>query len=170
MLSQKQVTKAAGVIGASTVVTRALGFVRDMVIALKFGAGMEADAYLVAFRIPSMLRRLVGEGALTVAFIPVFVEQRQQDKQQAWHLANTVITLLALILLGITIAGVFFTPYLVKLIAPGFADIPEKFALTTHLTRITFPYIFFISLAALAMGILNSLQHFLSSALAPVTK
>ena len=168
MSSRKQVTKAAGVVGLSTVVTRILGFLRDMVIALVFGAGMEADAYLVAFRIPSMLRRLVGEGALTVAFIPVFVEERQHSEERAWALTDSVITLLSILLIVMTVLGVLFTPYLVKLIAPGFDQIPEKFALTTHLTRITFPYIVFISLAALAMGVLNSLQHFLSPALAPM--
>ncbi len=168
MSLQKQVTRAAGVIGFATIITRTLGFLRDMVIALKFGAGLEADAYFVAFRIPSMLRRLVGEGALTAAFIPVFVEERQQSPERAWQLANTVITLLCIILALITFLGMVFTPYIVKIIAPGFDKVPEKFALTTTLTRITFPYIFFISLAALAMGILNSLQHFFSSALAPM--
>jgi putative peptidoglycan lipid II flippase len=168
MSSHKQVTQAAGVVGFSTVITRILGFLRDMVIALTFGAGMETDAYLVAFRIPSMLRRLVGEGALTVAFIPVFVEQWHQDEQRAWKFANTVATLLSLILISITLLGVLLTPYFVKLIAPGFTALPVKFALTTDLTRITFPYILFISLAALTMGILNSLQHFFAPALAPI--
>lgn len=167
MSSHKQVTKAAGVVGLSTVVTRILGFLRDMVIALIFGAGMEADAYFVAFRIPNTLRRLVGEGALTVAFIPVFVEARQQGEEKAWALAHTVITLLALLLITMTVLGILFTPAIIGVIAPGFKPSPEKFSLTIYLTRITFPYIFFISLAALAMGILNSLQHFLSSALAP---
>jgi putative peptidoglycan lipid II flippase len=168
MSSDTQVTKAAGVVGASTVVTRILGFLRDMVIARAFGAGMAADAYYVAFRIPNTLRRLVGEGALTVAFIPVFVEEHQQGKQRAWELAHAVITLLSLLLILITIFGILFTPFLISVIAPGFNQNPDKFALTIHLTRITFPYIFFISLAALAMGILNSLRHFLSAALAPV--
>ncbi len=167
MSSKKQVTKAAGVVGFSTVVTRILGFLRDMVIALIFGAGMAADAYFVAFRIPNTLRRLVGEGALTVAFIPVFVETRQQSEEKAWALTHAVITLLAILLLIMTAVGMFLTPAIISVIAPGFKTIPEKFALATCLTRITFPYIFFISLGALAMGILNSLQHFLSSALAP---
>ena len=167
MSSRKQVTKAAGVVGLATVVTRVLGFLRDMVIALIFGAGLEADAFFVAFRIPNILRRLVGEGALTVAFIPVFVEERQQSEERAWALANATITILALLLVLITTLGILLTPLIVKIIAPGFEDTPEKFAITVRLTRITFPYIFFISLGALAMGVLNSLQHFLSSALAP---
>ncbi len=168
MSSTKQITKAAGVVGVATVITRVLGFLRDMVIARAFGAGMEADAYFVAFRIPNILRRLVGEGALTVAFIPVFLEEHQRSEEQAWKLANAVFTLLSVILIVLSIVGVLFTPYIVKLIAPGFDSIPQKFDLTVQLTRITFPYILFISLAALAMGILNSKQHFLSPALAPV--
>ncbi|MDY0096473.1 MAG: murein biosynthesis integral membrane protein MurJ [Candidatus Vecturithrix sp.] len=168
MSSHKHVTKAAGIVGLSTVVTRVLGFIRDMVIALAFGAGMEADAYFVAFRIPSMLRRLVGEGALTVAFIPVFVEEHQQSEERAWALSHTVTTLLALFLIGLSLAGVVLMPFIVRGLAPGFQEIPEKFELTVYLTRITFPYILFISLAALAMGILNSLHHFLAPALAPI--
>lgn len=168
MSTHKQVTKAAGIVGLSTIVTRILGFIRDMVIASAFGAGMEADAYFVAFRIPSMLRRLVGEGALTVAFIPVFVEERQQSEERAWALSHTVMSLLILFLIGLSMAGVVFMPSIVRVLAPGFLEIPDKFALTTYLTRITFPYILFISLAALAMGILNSLQHFLAPALAPI--
>lgn len=167
MSSHKQVTRAAGVVGLSTVVTRILGFLREMVIAMLFGAGMEADAFFVAFRIPNTLRRLVGEGALTVAFIPVFVEERHQSEERAWALTHAVTTLLTLILISFTALGIFFTPFIIRVLAPGFNAIPEKFILAISLTRITFPYIFFISLGALAMGILNSLQHFLSSALAP---
>lgn len=167
MSTNAQVTRAAGVVGFSTAITRVLGFLRDMVIARMLGAGMEADAYLVAFRIPNMLRRLVGEGALTISFIPVFVEERQQSEERAWHLANTVMTLLAILLVVMTVVGVTCTPYIIQLLAPGFDRIPSKFALTVSLTRITFPYIFFISLAALGMGILNSLHHFLAPALAP---
>ncbi|MBD3308588.1 murein biosynthesis integral membrane protein MurJ [candidate division KSB3 bacterium] len=168
MASHKQVTRAAGVVGFATVITRIFGFLRDMVIALSFGAGMEADAYFVAFRIPNMLRRLVGEGALTVAFIPVFVEERQKGEHNAWELANTVATLLSLVLIVVTGVGILLSPWVIRVIAPGFTHNPEKFALTTSLTRLMFPYIFFISLAALAMGMLNSLQHFFSPALAPL--
>ncbi|PID58048.1 murein biosynthesis integral membrane protein MurJ [candidate division KSB3 bacterium] len=167
MSSRKQVTKAAGVVGLATMATRILGFVRDMVIALLFGASLEADAFFVAFRIPNILRRLVGEGALTAAFIPVFIEERHQSEERAWALTNTAITFLTVILLAIVVLGIIVTPLIVKIIAPGFEESPEKFSLTIRLTRITFPYIFFISLAALAMGVLNSQQHFLSSALAP---
>lgn len=168
MSSEKHVTKAAGVVGLATIATRISGFIRDMMIASALGAGMVADAYYVAFRIPNTLRRLVGEGALTIAFIPVFVEERQRSEADAWALANAVATFLTLILLVITISSMVFTPWIVRLIALGFDDIPEKFALTVRLTRMMFPYIFFISLGALAMGILNSLHHFFSPALAPL--
>jgi len=126
MSAHKHVTKAAGIVGLSTVVTRILGFIRDMVIALAFGAGMEADAYFVAFRIPSMLRRLVGEGALTVAFIPVFVEEHQQGEERAWALAHTVVTFLLIFLIGLSLAGILFMPSIVRVLAPGFLDIPEN--------------------------------------------
>ena len=167
MSSQKQITKAAGVIGLSTVVSRILGFVRDAVFAWLFGARMASDAFQVAFRIPNILRRLVGEGAMTAAFIPVFVEERQRSAEHAWAMTNAVITLLSVLLIGISVGGVLLTPFLIRLIAPGFHAIPEKFELTVYLTRITFPYIFFISLTALTMGILNALHHFLTPALGP---
>ncbi len=166
--AQTQVTKAAGVVGFATMITRISGFVRDMIVASKFGARTHADAFFVAFRIPNMLRRLVGEGALTVAFIPVFMAEREKGEEEAWALANAVMTLMALLLLGITVGGMALAPYIVDLLAPGYHAVPEKFALTVRLTRINFPYIFFISLAALAMGILNSLQNFFASALAPL--
>ena len=167
MSSQQHVTKAAGVVSFATVITRVLGYLRDMVIATAFGAGMEADAFFVAFRIPNMLRRFLGEGALTVTFIPVFVEECHQSEERAWTVANITLTLLIFILFAVTAFGIMFTPALISVIAPGFDDIPSKFDLTVSLTRVCFPYIFFISLAALATGVLNSLQHFFSPALAP---
>ncbi len=167
MSSHHHVTRAAGVVGVSTLATRVLGYVRDMVIALTLGTGMAADAFFVAFRIPNTLRRLVGEGALTIAFIPVFVEEQQKSEKHAWALTHAVMTLLMLLLSVITSTGIIFAPLLLHLIAPGFQKIPEKFELAIFLTRLTFPYIFFISLTALAMGVLNSLRHFLAPALAP---
>lgn len=168
MSSEKHVTKAAGVVGLATVATRLFGFLRDMLIASALGAGMMADAYYVAFRIPNTLRRLVGEGALTIAFIPVFVEEQQRSETDAWELVNAVGTFLFLLLLALTALGMLGAPWIVRVIALGFDATPEKFALTVRLTRMMFPYIFFISLGALAMGILNSLHHFLSPALAPL--
>lgn len=164
----REVTKAAGIVSSATLLSRILGFVRDMVIANIYGAAMVADAFFVAFRIPNLLRRLVGEGSLTAAFIPVFTEQMETGtKEEAWDLANSLTTILILFLLGITVVGILFAPAIVKMIAPGFYTPLEKYRLTVHLTRVMFPYIFFIGLTVMAMGILNSLKHFAMPALAP---
>ncbi len=165
----KRVTKAAGVVGAATLLSRIFGFLRDMAIAGFFGAGMGADAFFVAFRIPNLLRRLFAEGSLSIAFIPVFTDYLEnQGREEAFALARSALRLLSVILAFVTILGILLSPILVRLIAPGFADTADKMALTIALTRITFPYIFFICLVALCMGILNVLGHFAAPALAPV--
>ena len=162
-------TKAAGVVGFWTSLSRITGFVRDMAIALFMGAGPGADAFFVAFRIPNLLRRLFAEGALTAAFIPTYVDVLQRKGlSEAARLAQVAFTFSGIILTFITILGVSFTPYIVELIAPGFSSDPEKFNLTVELTRIMFPYIFFISLVALLSGALNSLGVFAPSAAAPI--
>jgi putative peptidoglycan lipid II flippase len=164
-----RVTKAAGVVGSATLLSRIFGFVRDVVIAGFFGAGLSSDAFFVAFRIPNLLRRLFAEGSLSVSFIPVFTEylsKRGQD--DAFELARSAVRLLSILLVVATIAGIFMAPIIVRIIAPGFADSSEKLSLTIFLTRIMFPYIFFIGMVALAMGILNVLGHFAAPALAPV--
>jgi len=162
-------TRAAGVVGFWTALSRVLGFVRDMVTALFLGAGFGADAFFMAFRIPNLLRRLFGEGALSAAFIPTFVETLQHEgRQEAARLARVMFTFTALVLCVVTLAGVLLSPWIVRLIAPGFLDYPDKFQLTVELNRVMFPYIFFISLVALASGILNSLGHFSAPAAAPV--
>jgi putative peptidoglycan lipid II flippase len=164
-----RVTRAAGVVGAATLLSRIFGFIRDVVIAWFFGAGISSDAFFVAFRIPNLLRRLFAEGSLSIAFIPVFTEYLEtQGKDEAFHMGRSAIRLLSLILAGMTILGILLSPWIVRIIAPGFADIPEKLSLTISLTRIMFPYMFFICLAALFMGILNALGHFAAPALAPV--
>lgn len=164
-----KVAKAAGVVGISTMLSRIFGFIRDMVVARYFGAGMATDAFFVAFRIPNLLRRLLAEGSLTVSFVPVFTEYlKTRTREEALELANVAFTILSIILVAISIIGVLASPYIVALMAPGFMKVPDKFALTVLLTRIMFPYIFFISLVALCMGILNSLRHFAAPALSPV--
>jgi putative peptidoglycan lipid II flippase len=153
--------KAAGVIGAATFTSRILGFIRDMVLARLFGATPAADAFYVAFRIPSLLRELFAEGSMSAAFIPVFTEYHsQKSPREAWELASAVFTTLLTIVTLVTLAGILAAPWLVQLLAPGFHDSPEKIALTTLLARVMFPYLLFISLAAVAMGILNSLRAF----------
>lgn len=169
MSENTRVTKAAGVVGAATLLSRVFGFIRDVVIAWFFGAGLSSDAFFVAFRIPNLLRRLFAEGSLSIAFIPVFTEYLTvKGKEEAFKLAGSVMWLLSLILAVVAVLGILLSPVIIKVIAPGFIDSPEKFFLTINLTRIMFPYIFFIGLVALSMGILNSLGHFAAPALAPV--
>ncbi len=164
-----RVAKAAGVVGLATLLSRVFGFARDMIVAGFFGAGLATDAFFVAFRIPNLLRRLFAEGSLTIAFVPVFMEYlRKQSRDEALELASIAFTLLSIILAVVSFVGIVLSPWIVMAMAPGFTDAPDKYELTVFLTRLMFPYIFFISLVALCMGILNSLRHFAAPALAPV--
>jgi len=164
----RSVTRAAGIVGGATLLSRILGFARDMVIAYFFGTASTADAFFVAFRLPNLLRRLFAEGSFTVAFIPVFTESLAlQGKEAALEIARSVLTALGLVLVLISFLGVLFAPAVIHVIAPGFTQDPGKLSLTVSLTRITFPYIFFIGLVAGCMGVLNSLRHFAAPALAP---
>jgi putative peptidoglycan lipid II flippase len=139
-----------------------------MIIAHGFGAGLAADAFFVAFRIPSMFRELLGEGALSASFIPVFTEVlSRRGRQHAFRMAMAAFWTLSLVLILTCLLGILFAPGLVSLLAPGFRIEPEKFALTVSLTRVTFPYLLFVGLTALMMGILNSLGHFAAPALSP---
>lgn len=164
-----RVAKAAGVVGAATLLSRIFGFLRDVVVAAFFGAGLTTDAFFVAFRIPNLLRRLLGEGSLTVSFVPVFTEYlKRKSKHEAAELANVAFTALAALLVVITLAGIIFSPLIVTVMAPGFTKNPRQYELAIFLNRLMFPYVFFICLVALCMGILNSLRHFAAPALAPV--
>ena len=165
----QSVVKAAGMIGVATFSSRILGFIRDMVLAKLFGATPAADAFFVAYRIPNLLRELFAEGSMSAAFIPVFTEYHTlKSKQDAWELASAVFTTLLTIVIGITMLGILGAAGIVWLLAPGFHDDPARLEMTTLLTRIMFPYLIFISLAALAMGILNSLRAFAAPAFSPV--
>ncbi|CUS39282.1 murein biosynthesis integral membrane protein MurJ [Candidatus Nitrospira nitrificans] len=165
----QSVVKAAGMIGVATFSSRILGFIRDMVLAKLFGATPAADAFFVAYRIPNLLRELFAEGSMSAAFIPVFTEYHTlKSKQDAWELASAVFTTLLTIVIGITMLGTLGAAGIVWLLAPGFHDDPARLEMTTLLTRIMFPYLIFISLAALAMGILNSLRAFAAPAFSPV--
>ena len=167
MNENRQVTRAAGIIGIATLASRVLGFVRDMILAWFFGAGKLSDAFFVAFRIPNLLRRLLAEGTLTMAFVPVFAEYLEKDgRAEAFRMARSAVRALTVVATIVTVAGVAGAPLLVYGIAPGFTG--EAYDLTVLLTRIMFPYIFFICLVALAMGILNTLGHFAAPAFAPV--
>ncbi|MBZ0168640.1 MAG: murein biosynthesis integral membrane protein MurJ [Kofleriaceae bacterium] len=163
-----RIARAAGVVSGATLLSRILGFVRDLIIARAFGAGTATDAFFAAFRLPNMLRELLGEGALSAAFIPVFTESfRTRGRESAWRLAWTVLTMLMLLLLAVSSVGIVFAPWLIRLIAPGFHAIPSKLDLAVYLTRMMFPYILFIGVAALFMAILNSQGHFATPALSP---
>lgn len=169
MSENMRVTKAAGVVGAATLLSRIFGFIRDVVVAWFFGAGMASDAFFVAFRIPNLLRRLLAEGSLSIAFIPVFTDHLARDgKEKAFVLARAALRLISVLLAVVVVLGILLSPLIVRMVGIGFANSPEKLALTVTLTRIMFPYIFFIGLVALCMGILNVLGHFAAPALAPV--
>ena len=165
----RQVTRAAGIVGAATLASRILGYVRDMVLASFFGAGMVADAFIAAFRIPNLLRRLFGEGSLSIAFVPVYTQVLEEgDPEESHRLPVAALKLLLAVLSLVTIVGVVFAPLIVRTIAPGFVQEPGKMALTITLTRFMFPYVILIGTVALCMGILNVHGHFAAPAAAPV--
>jgi putative peptidoglycan lipid II flippase len=169
MSENQKIARAASTIGTGTLLSRILGFIRDMVIAHFFGAGMVADAFFVAFRIPNLWRRLVGEGSLTISFIPVYTEYlTQRTDEESREVTHIAFTIGGVVLLILTVLGILFSPILIQIIAPGFTEIPEKFQLTVRLNQIIFPYLFFMGLFALSMGILNSLRHFFAPAIAPI--
>lgn len=161
--------RSTAVVGSMTFVSRILGFVRDMIFARLFGAGAGMDAFFVAFRIPNLLRRLFAEGAFSQAFVPVLSEYKARgDAGEMRRFVDDVTGTLGGILLLVTVLGVLGAPLIVMLFAPGFLDHAEKFAITVAMLRITFPYLLFISLTALAGGILNSFGRFGVPAFTPV--
>ena len=156
-------------VAAPTFLSRILGYIRDMIQAYYLGTGKGADAFYVAYIIPNLLRRLTGEGAMTAAFIPVFTQvKKEKSEKELWKFANIFFFNLTLVMAVLAVLGVVLSPLLVKVIAPGFGDVQGKWELTIFLTRIMFPYIFLISLAALAMAILNSFHKFFVPAFTPV--
>ncbi len=159
--------KSTAVVSAMTFVSRILGFVRDMVIARAFGAGLATDAFFVAFRIPNLLRRLFAEGAFSLAFVPVFADYREHRRDELRTLVDRVSGTLALLLLAVTVIAILAAPVLVMIFAPGFTRDATQFELTTRMLRLTFPYLLFISLTACAGGVLNSLGRFAVPALTP---
>jgi len=167
--TNKKVSKAAGVVGAMTLLSRVFGMIRDIVIAMMFGASQSADAFFVAFRIPNVQRRLLGEGAVSAAFIPVFTEiLNQKGEKAAWDITSNLIKILSLMLLTMTLIIVIGAPVVVTLFAPGFIGDPIKFDLTVRLTRWMGPYLFFVGIGALLMGVLNTFHVFAIPAAAPV--
>ena len=156
-------------VSGMTFISRVLGFVRDAVIARVFGAGLMTDAFFVAFKIPNLLRRLFAEGAFSQAFVPILAEYKnQRGIDETRLLVDHVAALLGIALVVVTAIGVVAAPALIYLTAPGFSAIPEKHDLAVDLLRVTFPYILFISLTALAGGILNTYSRFSVPAFTPV--
>ena len=161
--------RALATVSSMTMLSRILGFVRDFVIARTFGAGVATDAFFVAFKLPNLLRRMFAEGAFSQAFVPILGEYKNRQGDAAAHaLVNRVAGTLGLCVLLLSIVGVLAAPWLVYLSAPGFSADAGKFELTVALTRLTFPYILFMSLVALAGGVLNTWGRFAIPAFTPV--
>ena len=161
--------RSAFIFSALTTFSRVLGYARDAAIFIVFGAGISTDTFLVAFRLPNFLRRLFGEGALSQAFIPVFQQyRREKTAAEAQELIDRTAGSLSLLLFGITVVGVLAAPVLIGVFAPGFIGKDEAFDLSSHMLRITFPYLLFISLVALAGAVLNSYGNFGAPAFSPV--
>ena len=161
--------RSTAVIGGMTLISRILGFVRDMVLARVFGAGMAADAFFVAFKLPNFFRRLFGEGAFAPAFVPVFTEYKDQGSgSELRGLLAAVSGVLLAVVAGVTVLGVVGAPVLVAVFGAGWGDEPAKVALATDLLRITFPYLSFISLVAMAGAALNTFGRFAAPAFTPV--
>ncbi|MHB8254922.1 MAG: murein biosynthesis integral membrane protein MurJ [Acidiferrobacter sp.] len=159
--------------GGMTLISRMTGFARDILLARLLGTTALADAFFVAFRIPSFLRRIFGEGAFSQAFIPVFSSYLQKgpgavDTDSAQAFTDNMAGTFTLVLLGVTALGVLAAPGIIFVLAPGFVDNPAKFDLAVTLLRITFPYLFFISLVAMAAGMLNVRGRFAAAAFTPV--
>lgn len=159
--------RGTAIVASLTLVSRIFGFVRELLIAILFGASAIADAYFVAFRVPNILRSVFGEGALNGAFVPVFSDAVSKSKERAKIVAQATSTILMVATLLISILGIIFAPFIVSLLAPGFIG-TERFEVCVLLTRIMFPYIFFVSLVALLNGALNSVNIFGASAIAQI--
>jgi len=151
-----------------TLISRILGYVRDILIAIFLGTSLFADAFFVAFRLPNTFRRLFAEGAFNSAFIPSYTGELAQDKEQADQFARNVFNLLFIFLLFLVLLAEIFMPQLIYLIAPGFYKDPEKLKLAVDLSRITFPFLFFVCLASFFAAILNSYNKFAVAAAAPI--
>ena len=156
-------------VGYLTFISRIFGFIRDVLIASIVGAGFVADAFFVAFKLPNLFRRLFAEGAFNAAFIPVLSSEiKRAGKDAAIQFSSRVVSVLFWFLLLLVIIFEIFMPFFMHFLAPGFVEDPEKFDLAVKFTRITFPYILFISLVSLQAGLLNTFNHFAAAAATPI--
>jgi putative peptidoglycan lipid II flippase len=163
-----RLARSAGVVGLATMASRLLGLVREQVLAYYFGASDAYDAFLVAFRVPNLVRDLFAEGAMSAAFVPTFSRTLAQGgRERAWRLGNSVVNALIGVTGLLVLAGIAFAPALVGLYAADFAAVPGKFELTVQLTRVMAPFLTLVALAAAFMGMLNSLHRFFVPALSP---
>jgi putative peptidoglycan lipid II flippase len=161
--------RSTAAVAAPTMVSRVLGYVRDLLQAYFLGTGNSADAFTIAYTIPNLFRRLTGEGAMTPAFVPTFTELKGgAERERLWRFANAFFWDLVLIMAVLTGLGILGAPGLVKVIAHGFGRVAGKWDLTILMTRLMFPYLFFVTLAALASGILNSFGRFFVPASTPI--
>ncbi|MBI4357731.1 MAG: murein biosynthesis integral membrane protein MurJ [Candidatus Omnitrophica bacterium] len=169
MEKERRLLKSAGTIGLVTTVSRIFGYFRDAALAWVLGAGMGMDAFAVAFRLANLFRRFVAEATMNAAFVPVFVQYRQEHTpEELWAFTRKFFYTLALLTSGIVLLEIILAPWLVRVLAPGFFGIPGKWELTVFLTRLMAPYLLFVALAAFLMGVLNSFGHFAVPALSPV--
>ena len=160
--------KSLAAVSSMTMFSRVLGFARDAIVARIFGAGMATDAFFVAFKLPNLLRRIFAEGAFSQAFVPILAEYKSKQGEDATRVFVSYVSgLLTLALAVVTVAGMLAAPWVIMVTAPGFADTADKFALTSQLLKITFPYILLISLASLVGAILNTWNRFSIPAFAP---
>lgn len=169
MSDRKKITAAAAVLSSATLMSRFAGLARDIVIASIFGAGFGSDAFFMAFTIPNLLRRFFAEGSLSAAFVPTFTQVRDQNGElEAQRIVRICWSLLLVVMIVVTVCGMFASPWLVKMIGGGFSSVPGKIELTIHLTRLMFPYIFFVSLLSLLTGVLNVYGHYFIPAFSPL--
>ena len=163
-----RLARSAGVFGLATITSRILGLVRDQVLAFYFGAGDATDAFRVAIRIPNLVRDLFAEGAMSAAFVPTFTRQLTlHGRERAWHLASSVINALLLVTGVLVVCRHHLRRAARAAVRDGFREVPGKLELTIYLTRIVFPFLTLVAVAAALMGMLNSLGHFFVPALSP---
>lgn len=167
MSEQGKIAKAAGIMSAATLISRVLGYLRDMLLAFFLGASGLSDMFFVAFRIPNLLRDLFAEGSMSSALIPVLAEYETKDPAESKKVVRASFTFILIVVGAVCVAGMIFAPAVVAIIAPGFLPHPDKFDITVKLTRIMMPFLLFVSLAALLMGTLNVRRVFFLPALAP---
>jgi len=169
MDTNRKLIRSTGIIGFATLSSRILGFIRVVLFARLFGTSAVAQAFVVAFKLPNMLRDMIGEGASNAAIVPVLTEYRQKSSEdEYWDVARVILNLMLLVVVTLSLLGVLFAPAIIRMIAPGFLKDPQKFSNAVLFARFLFPYIIFLGLVAYSTGVLHSLQFFAAPAFASV--